>query len=175
MQDLRYPIGRFHHEGSVTDATLDRWLDDITDLPLWLRQAVDGLDAAQLDTPYRPEGWTVRQVVHHLADSHLNSYIRFKWALTEETPTIKAYDEVAWARLPDYGRVPVPQTLDFLALLHARWVILLRSLDRQAFSRTFVHPASGPVSLGENVGIYAWHGRHHVAHITRLRERRGWT
>lgn len=174
MEDLRYPIGRFDHQGSVSEKDLLRWIEDIETLPERLRAAVEGLTAAQLDTPYRPGGWTVRQVVHHLGDSHLNSVLRFKWALTEDTPTIKTYDEARWAELADYERVPVSLGLDFLAVLHARWVALLRSLTPADLARAFVHPDMGRVELSWNIGLYAWHGRHHLAHLTGLINREGW-
>lgn len=174
MHDLRYPIGPFRHDGPVTDADLARWIDEIEALPAAMRRAVAGLTEAQLETPYRPGGWTLRQVVHHVPDSHLNSYLRFKWALTEEEPVIKTYDEQRWAELADYRIVPVAMSLDFLALLHARWVLLLRALSPEQLARRFVHPASGPAPLAWHVGSYAWHGRHHLAHITRTREREGW-
>ena len=174
MDDLRYPIGRFTHDGPVSDADLARWIDEIEALPAQLRGAVAGLTDAQFDTPYRPGGWTVRQVVHHVPDSHLNAWVRLKWALTEDAPTIKAYDEKGWAALPDTHVVPVEASLAFLAALHARWVGLLRALDRGALSRTFLHPESGENRLDRTVGMYAWHGRHHTAHITRLRDREGW-
>ncbi len=173
MTDPRYPIGPFEHDGAVTSDDLARWLDQIEAFPAQLRQAVEGLDDEQLDTTYRPGGWTLRQVVHHVADSHLNSYVRFKWALTEEQPLIKAYDEGAWAELDDY-RAPIGPALDFLAQLHARWITLLRSLSPEQLSRNFVHPDSGATELARNVGIYAWHGRHHLAHITTTIEREGW-
>ena len=174
MHDLRYPIGPFEHDGPVSGTDLDRWIGQIEALPEQMRRAVSGLTEDHLDTPYRPGGWTLRQVVHHVPDSHLNSYVRFKWALTEDEPTIKAYDEVAWAELPDVQRVPVETSLDFLALLHAKWVVLLRSLSRDQLARRFVHPVSGPVDLATTVGSYAWHGRHHLANITRTAEREGW-
>ena len=174
MDDLRYPIGRFSHNGPVSDVDLMGWIDAIESLPGQVRAAIDGLSDAQLDTPYRRDGWTVRQVVHHVPDSHLNAFVRFKWTLTEEAPTIKAYEEARWAELPDTQAVPIATALDFLTALQARWVGLIRALDREAFVRTFVHPVSGPTDLAHTTGMYAWHGRHHVAHITRLAERAGW-
>ncbi len=173
MEKVKYPIGEFSHTGPITSAMISAWIDEIAALPDEMRAAIRDLTPEQLDTPYRPGGWTLRQVVHHVADSHLNSYVRFKWALTEDRPAIKTYFEERWAELPDY-REPLELSLDFLELLHKRWVVLLRSLDEAALSREFVHPDSGLVSLAKNVGIYAWHGRHHVAHITTLRERMGW-
>ena len=140
-----------------------------------MRSAVAGLNEGQLETPYRAGGWTVRQVVHHVADSHLNSYIRFRWTLTEDTPTIKAYDETRWAELPDAKTAPVEVSLKLLESLHVRWVYLLETLDDEAFKRSFVHPETGEeISLERNLALYAWHGRHHCAHITALRERNGW-
>ncbi|MDY7094891.1 MAG: putative metal-dependent hydrolase [Acidobacteriota bacterium] len=174
MNDLRYPIGRFEHSGAVTDEELEGWIGHIEALPGQLAAAVVGLTDAQLDTPYRPEGWTIRQVVHHVPDSHLNAYVRFKWTLTEDRPTIKAYDEAAWAELPDTRLTPVATSLEFLRLLHAKWTVLLRSLGPQELQREFVHPEWGTVSLAHTVGTYAWHGRHHVAHINRAVEREGW-
>ena len=173
MTDPRYPIGKFEHDGFVTDADLARWISQIEALPGQMRRAVAALTQEQLDTPYRPGGWTLRQVVHHIPDSHLNSYVRFKWALTEEEPVIKAYDEQRWAELVDYRVVPVETSLEFLAVLHAKWVMLLRSLSREQLSRRFTHPVSGPTELAWNVGNYAWHGRHHLAHITNTIEREG--
>ena len=177
MDDLRYPVGRFTHDGPITDAELDAWTTDLEQLPARMRAVVAGLDDAQFDTPYRPGGWTVRQVVHHVPDSHLNAWVRFKWALTEDLPTIKAYDQDGWASLPDTRVVPVETALDFLEALHARWTGLIRALDREALARGFVHPEHPdrpPMRLEWVVGMYAWHGRHHVAHITGLREREGW-
>ena len=140
-----------------------------------MRSAVAGLNEGQLETPYRAGGWTVRQVVHHVADSHLNSYIRFRWTLTEDTPTIKAYDETRWAELPDAKTAPVEVSLKLLESLHVRWVYLLETLDDEAFGRSFIHPETGEaISLERNLALYAWHGRHHCAHITSLRERKGW-
>lgn len=138
-----------------------------------LRAAVEGLTEAQLDTPYRPGGWTVRQVVHHVPDSHLNAYIRMKLALTEDGPTIKPYDENLWAELSD-SRMPVDASLSLMDALHRRWVTVLRSLQPADFARTFLHPEAGVVSLDRLIALYAWHGRHHVAHITSLRQRMGW-
>ena len=171
---LRFPIGEFQHEGKITDQLVETWIGQIASLPSEVRHAVQGLSAEQLDTPYRPEGWTVRQVVHHLADSHINSLIRFKWALTEDTPTIKPYYEERWAQLADYREVAVEDSIRFLEGLHHRWVVLLRALSRDDLARTFVHPDWGVTALDRCVGVYAWHGRHHVAHITRLAERMGW-
>jgi uncharacterized damage-inducible protein DinB len=139
-----------------------------------MRTAVAGLSDEQLNTPYRPAGWTVRQVVHHVPESHMNSYVRFKLALTEEEPTIKPYFEDRWAQLDDANQAPVGLSLDLLDALHGRWVWFLRSLKDADFQRTFRHPELGTVSLDRNIALYAWHGRHHVAHITSLRERMGW-
>ncbi len=173
-RDLRYPLGRFVAPAVVTAAQVEAWIDEIERFPAALAGVVGPLTPQQLETPYRPGGWRVRQVVHHLADSHLNSLIRFKWALTEDQPTIKAYREERWAELPDYAAVPVAESLRFIELLHARWVCLLRGLGSEELAREFVHPDSGPVRLDLNIGIYAWHGRHHLAHITQLADRAGW-
>ena len=174
LDQLRFPIGPFEPPASVSDAQAAAWIDELERFPDALRATVESLTRQQLDTPYRPDGWTVRQVVHHVADSHMNSFVRFKWALTEDRPTIKAYFEERWAELPDYSCVPIATSLEFLAALHRRWVGLLRGLTASDLAREFVHPDSGPVSLDVNIGIYAWHGRHHHAHITRLIEREGW-
>jgi hypothetical protein len=171
--DLRYPIGPFQYDGPQTDEQRQGSIDQIAETPARLRAAVEGLSPQQLGTPYRPGGWTVRQVVHHLPDSHLNSYIRFRLALTEDAPTIKPYYEDRWAELDDARHAPIDLSLALLESLHRRWVLLLRSLTAQDFSRTFLHPELGVVSLDMNVSLYAWHGRHHVAHITSLRERMG--
>ncbi len=175
MDPLRYPIGKFEHEGEITDNDIDRWIDQIAALPRSVRMAVDRLSEEQLDTPYRPGGWTVRQLVHHIGDSHMNSLVRFKWALTEDEPAIKAYDQAGWAGLADYRDVPLETSLLFLESLQARLVALLRSLSTEDLARRFVHPVSGSVTLARNIGLYAWHGRHHVAHISALKAREGWT
>lgn len=175
MTDLRYPIGRFQFENdNLTDEQRQHFINQIAETPAMLREAVKGLSQEQLEMPYRPGGWTVRQVVHHVPDSHLNSYVRFKLALTEDEPTIKPYDEAQWAMLGDTQSTPVEVSLNLLESLHERWVRLLRSLAPADFARTFRHPELGIVSLNKNVALYAWHGRHHVAHITSLREREGW-
>ncbi len=174
MTDLRYPIGEFAYEGPTTPEQRQELLHHIEQAPGRLRAAVKGLSEQQLDTPYRPEGWTVRQVAHHVPDSHLNAYVRFKLALTEEEPTIKPYAEDRWARLADTQATPVEVSLALLDSLHDRWVRLMRSFQPDDWKRTFHHPERGVVSLEMNLAIYAWHGRHHVAHITRLRERNGW-
>jgi uncharacterized damage-inducible protein DinB len=174
VTDLRYPIGRFNLNGAVTDEQVRQAVDEIAAAPAKLRAAVEGLSAEQLDTPYRPGGWTVRQVVHHVPDSHLNSYCRFKLALTEEEPTIKPYREDRWAELEDSRAMPIEVSLALLESLHARWVALLKSLAPSDFERTFRHPELGVVTLAKNVCLYGWHGRHHVAHITSLRKRTGW-
>ena len=161
---LRYPAGRFEHAGPVTPADLGAWTEEIEAFPDRLREALAGLDEATLDTPYRLGGWTVRQVVHHLADSHGVVLVRFKLALTEEAPAVKAYDEGAWADLTD-ARLPVAVSVDLVAGLHARWVALLGSLGPDDWARTFVHSERGAVRLDLAVGGYAWHGRHHLAHV----------
>ncbi|MDE0103901.1 MAG: bacillithiol transferase BstA [Bryobacterales bacterium] len=171
--DLRYPIGRFEPPEPVTSEHVQAWIEDIAALPSDLRRTVAVLSDKQLNTRYRPGGWTARQVVHHLPDSHMNSYVRFKWALTEDRPTIKAYDEKAWAMLPD-SKVSVDHSLDLLEALHRRWVNLLRGLTWAELQREFLHPDSGPSKLAVMVGAYAWHGRHHLAHIDQLVVRRGW-
>ena len=174
MEDLRYPIGRFNGQGPANEKERKQMIDTIAALPQRLRQAVKGLSQQQLDTPYRPEGWTVRQVVHHVPESHMNSYIRFKLALTENTPTVKPYDESAWAQLPDVQQTPIELSLGLLDSLHSRWTTLLRSMSESDFRREFRHPEIGVLTLDKNLGLYAWHGAHHLAHITKLRERMGW-
>ena len=174
LEGLRYPLGRFEAPAVVSDAQVKAWIGDIEGLPAALRSVVDPLTPEQLDARYRPDGWRVRQVVHHLADSHMNSFIRFKWALTENRPTIKAYFEDRWADLPDSRDTPVATSLRLLEALHERWASLLRGLDPDDLRREFVHPESGPVRLDVNIGIYAWHGRHHLAQITGLAAREGW-
>jgi hypothetical protein len=174
--DLRYPVGRLVRPTTVSPAERAQFIDEIAACPAALRAAVRGLDDAQLDTPYRPDGWTVRQVVHHVPDSHLNAYVRFKLALTEAEPTIKPYREAEWAALPD-GRSPlVAESLALLEALHARWVYMLRAMAPGDFSRTLIHPEhpGAPMTLDGVLATYAWHGRHHVAHVTSLRERMGW-
>jgi uncharacterized damage-inducible protein DinB len=174
MADLRFPIGKFSYSGPLTDRQKEEALHSIAETPANLRKAVKGLSDTQLDTPYRPGGWTVRQVVHHIPDSHLNSYIRFKLALTEDDPTIKTYAEDLWAELSDSKSTPLEVSLTMLDSLHDRWVRLLRSLRPEDWKRTFRHPELGSMPLERNLALYAWHGRHHVAHITALRERSGW-
>jgi DinB superfamily len=171
--DLRYPIGKFQKTESATDEQRRSSIATIAEAPAKLRAAVSGLNEGQLDTPYRPGGWTVRQVVHHLADSHMNSFVRFKLALTEDEPTIKPYDEARWAELVD-AKGPVEPSLLLLESLHKRWVALLNALKPADWQRTFRHPERGTMTLGDNLQLYAWHGRHHVAHIASLRERNGW-
>lgn len=174
MDDLRFPIGKFHHQGPVNDQQKQVFMDEIGQAPAKLRTAVQGLSDSQLDTPYRPDGWTVRQVVHHVPDSHLNSYVRFKLALTEDEPTIKTYAEDRWAELSDTKATPIEVSLVLLESLHDRWVRLLRSLTAEQWKRTFRHPELGPMTLERTLALYAWHGRHHVAHITELRRRMSW-
>jgi uncharacterized damage-inducible protein DinB len=175
MNDPRYPIGRFSADLSSTPETRARHIDAIAGLPSRLRQAVSQLSPEQLNTPYREGGWTVRQVVHHVPDSHLNAYIRCKLVLTEETPTIKPYDEDAWARLKDSELTPTEVSLNLLQAVHARWVTLLGSLRADDFQRCFIHPeAGGARDLDWLVALYDWHGNHHLAHITSLKERMRW-
>jgi DinB superfamily len=174
MNDLRFPIGKFHYDGPPSEEQKKAFLDDIAATPANLRTAVKGLSEAQLDTPYRPGGWTVRQVVHHLPDSHMNSYVRFKLALTEDEPTIKPYAEDRWAELADSKATPIEVSLTLLDSLHDRWVRLLRSLSPEDWKKTFRHPVLGTMDLEKALAIYAWHGRHHVAHITELRKQKSW-
>ncbi|MGZ4840633.1 MAG: YfiT family bacillithiol transferase [Candidatus Angelobacter sp.] len=174
MSDPRYPIGRFTPDPNPTPETRNRHIEQTAGMPSQMRRAIAGLTEDQLNTPYRDGGWTVRQVIHHVPDSHLNAYIRFKWALTEDAPTIKPYDEVAWAKLKDSELTPVDVSLTLLESLHARWTMLLRSLKAEDFQRRFVHPESGPHDVDWLLQLYSWHGNHHVAHITSLRERMGW-
>jgi hypothetical protein len=174
MSDPRYPIGKFAFEGPLSEAQRSKLLDDIEQTPAALRSSVQGLSQPQLDTPYREGGWTVRQVLHHLPDSHMNAYIRFKLALTEDEPTIKPYMENRWAELEDTRATPPEVSLALLDHLHSRWVRLLRSLKPEDWKRTFRHPDMGVVALEKNLALYAWHGRHHVAHITELRKKMAW-
>lgn len=162
--DLQYPVGKFVRPGPLAAAERSALIDQIAATPANVRAAVARLTEAQLDKPYRPGGWTARQVVHHLADSHMNSYIRCKLALTESEPTIKPYDQDAWSTLADMA-LPVGLSLDILDGMHQRWVVLLRSLSDEDFARRFVHPELGPLRLDQNLALYAWHGRHHTGHI----------
>jgi DinB family protein len=175
MEDLRYPIGQFRYEGAPDQPRREQWIEEIAAAPARLRAVVAGLSSQQLDTPYRDGGWTVRQVVHHLPDSHLNAYTRIKLALTEEVPVIKPYEEARWAELPDGRAAPIELSLNLLESLHHRWVLLLRQLTPADFRRRFMHPEhSRPFELQETLALYAWHGRHHVAHIASLRRRMAW-
>ncbi len=172
--DLRFPIGKHQRTENMTPDRRTALIDIIAGTPQNLREALRGLSAEQLDTPYRPGGWTVRQLVHHVPDSHLNAYIRFKLALTEERPTIKPYEEDRWAELADTFNTPVEVSLTMLESLHVRWVNLLRSLPEAGWQRPLLHPQNGEMTLLNVLDLYAWHGPHHVAHITALRERMGW-
>ena len=171
--DLSFPVGRFDRTGPWTADSRRSAIEDVAALPARMRAAVQDLTDAQLDTPYRAGGWTVRQVVHHVADSHMNGYIRLKLALTEENPTIKPYVQDAWAALPD-SRLPIAPSLAILDAVHQRWTVLWRATRDAQFERTFTHPEMGPLTLDTHVHLYAWHSRHHVAHITGLRQREGW-
>lgn len=175
LSRLRFPVGEFDAGAPATAKDHARFIDEIAAAPAALRAAIAGLDAAQLATPYRPGGWTVTQVVHHVPESHMQAYSRFKLALTEDQPTVKPYDEAKWAQLPDVEKTPVSVSLTLLEALHARWVVLLRSMSPEAYKRTYMHPEYKKVfTLEQVLAMYAWHGRHHVAHITKLRERNGW-
>ncbi|HJX85125.1 MAG TPA: putative metal-dependent hydrolase [Candidatus Angelobacter sp.] len=174
MNDLRYPTGPFTPDPNSAPETRSRHIDRIASLPSALRQAVSGLNKEQLNTPYRDGGWTVKQLVHHVPDSHLNAYVRFKLALTEEAPTIKPYDEAAWAKLKDSELTPIEVSLTLLESLHSRWIILLKSMQAEDFQRKYTHPDSGQHTLDHLLAVYSWHGNHHVAHITSLRERMKW-
>lgn len=171
--DLRYPVGKFTWPEIISRSQLETAVAEIAGLPEQLRAAAEGLSAEQLDTPYREGGWTVRQVVHHVPDSHMNSYVRFKLALTENEPVIKPYDEAAWARLAD-SNAGIEPSLQLLEALHERWVMLMSAMSDQQWGLRFTHPERGPMRLDIAAALYAWHSRHHLAHVTRLRERRGW-
>ena len=172
--DLQYPVGKFQWPGALSAAERNELIHQIEAAPANVRAAVARLSEAQLDTPYRPGGWTVRQVIHHVPDSHMNSYVRFRLALTEDEPAVKAYDEAKWAELHDARTLPPGPSLALLENLHTRWVELLRQMTDTDFQRTFRHPEIGLVRLDTNLALYAWHGRHHTAHITGLRQRMGW-
>ena len=172
--DLRYPIGRLVRTSSLAPDERSAAIDAIAGTPKWLRAAVHGLSDAQLDTPYRPDGWTVRQLVHHVADSHMHAYARVRFALTEQAPTIKPYAEAEWAELADARDMPVTGSLALLEALHDRLVHLLRAIPADAFARTLIHPENGPMTIDSLLSVYSWHGRHHIAHVTALRERMRW-
>ena len=173
MEDLKYPVGTYQLPQTITREERRSWVDEIAATPRHLRAAVAGLSESQLDTHYRPGGWTVRQVVHHVPDSHMNCFIRIKFALTENQPTIKPYDEALWAELPD-AKAPIETSLVLLEMLHTRMMSLLEPLTEAQWKRAFVHPELGVRNLDQTMSLYAWHGRHHVAHVTRLRDRMGW-
>ena len=173
-EDLRFPIGEFVPPEIITPQAREKFIRTIEKLPPNLKDAVENLSDEQLDTPYRPEGWTVRQTVHHLADSHLNSFCRFKLGLSEDTPTIKTYDEAVWAETTDSKNAPVELSLSIIDGLHARWTRLLKSMSDEDFNRKINHPERGAMSLGELLALYDWHSRHHTAHIAKLKERQGW-
>lgn len=174
--DDRYPIGRFVYDGDSSRGAINRSIADIESLPVLFRAAVDGLNDEQLDTPYRDGGWSSRELVHHVADSHMNAYVRCKLALTMNAPTIIPYDEAEWAKLPDVKSVPIGVSLNLIDALHARWAALFRAMPDTEFERTYIHPEQqNPAPLRAVAALYAWHGRHHTAHISTLRGRKGWT
>ena len=174
IDHLRYPVGKFQTPDEYTQELRETYISEIEETPFNLRKAIEDLDNEQINTPYREGGWTVEQVVHHLPDSHMNAYIRLKLALTEKEPTIKTYKQEAWAELIDYSTTPVETSLSLLDSLHQRWVIVLKSLDEKQFDRKLHHPEVGVIDINWLIAQYAWHGRHHVAHITSLRKRMGW-
>ena len=174
MSDLSFPIGKFQFDGPLTEDQRQKMIGEIAETPSKLRAAVNGLSAAQFDTPYRPGGWTVREVTHHVPDSHMNAYIRFKLALTENEPMIRPYEQQLWAELEDTKTTPIEVSLALLDSLHDRWVRLLRSIQPEQWKRTFRHPELGVLTVERNLGLYAWHGKHHVAHVTELRRRNNW-
>jgi uncharacterized damage-inducible protein DinB len=174
MNDPRYPIGRYERRDVLTPDERAAMIEQIAAAPQKMRDAVAGLTPRQLETPYRDGGWTLRQVVHHVPDSHMNSYVRFKLALTEQTPTIRPYDEAGWAELADSVDTPPETSMALLESLHDRWVRLLRSMSADDFQRTLNHPENGLMTLDAMLALYAWHGQHHVAHITSTRTRNGW-
>jgi uncharacterized damage-inducible protein DinB len=174
MADPRYPIGKFSYNGPPTAEDKKKYLDEIEQTPARFRSALAGLSDEQLNTPYRDGGWTLRQLAHHLPDSHMNSYVRFKLALTEDEPTIKPYMENLWAELPEAKNAPIEVSLALLDSLHRRWMLMLRQFGDAEWKRTFRHPELGAMSLEKTVALYAWHGKHHVAHVTSLKKEMGW-
>ncbi len=172
---LSYPIGQFKAPENITPEIITQWIDEIAALPAQMKAVVDGLSEEQLATPYRPEGWSIKQVINHVPDSHISSYMRFHWTLTESNPTIKAYDEKAWAKLSYHDEMPLAVSLDLLKAIHQRWIYLLKSLSESDLEKTFVHPENRKtLNLKTTIGSYAWHGKHHLAHITNLKKRMGW-
>lgn len=175
LEQLKYPIGKFTPPNPITSANITEWINILENFPPQLTKLVSKLTDEQLDTPYRHDGWTIRQVIHHLADSHMNSYIRFKWALTESKPVIKTYKEACWAELHDSKKAPILLSLYLITSLHAKWVFLLKGLNANELQHTFIHPESNKeVTLAENIGIYAWHCVHHFAHINNLKKHMDW-
>jgi len=174
MEDLRYPIGKFSAREGLKAFGYKSLIAEIASAPALVRKAVEGLDDSQLDTPYRPDGWTVRQVIHHLPDSHMNAYVRFKLGMTENHPTIRPYEEARWAELPEARSAPPELSLILLENLHRRWVAFLEALKPEDYLRTLNHPETGTMTLDALLQLYAWHGKHHTAHITSLRKRMGW-
>src|SRR5437879_792598 len=172
--DLRYPVGKFRFPDAVNAEERRKFIEQIAETPARLRAAIGGLSEQQLDTPYRPGGWTVSQVIHHVPDSHMNAYVRFKLALTEDEPTIRPYMEKPWAELPEAKSGPVELSLELLESLHKRWILTLRNINPNEWKRTFRHPEIGVLNLEKTLALYSWHGRHHVAHVTSLREKMGW-
>lgn len=173
-EKLKFPVGRFRLPDVITESIRNEWISQITTLPDRLEAALNGMADEKLETPYRPGGWTVRQLVHHIADSHMNAFIRFRLALTEEKPTIKPYEEKNWAKISD-AKMPVAPSLDILRGLHARWAFMLRNLDEAELKKTFIHPEHGQsFTVDETIGSYAHHGENHLAQITGLKERMGW-
>lgn len=174
MEDLKFPIGKYEPQ-PFTETQLAEWINDIKYLPNHLENTVENLDEHQLDTPYRPDGWTVKQLVHHVADSHMNAYIRFKLGLTENNPVIKPYNEAAWAELSDTKTLPINLSITLLFALHARWVAVLANISEADWTKTVYHPEQKmKITLWHLLGMYAWHSRHHTAHITALRQRMNW-
>lgn len=174
MSDLRYPVGPLAAPSPFTATRRTAAITTLAEAPARFRLACAGLSDAQLDTPYRPDGWTVRQVVHHVADSHINAYLRTKFALSDDHPTIRPYPEAIWAEMADGRLAPVSMSLTLLDALHGRWVMLLKALPPELFARTLLHPERGPMSIDDVLAMYEWHSRHHTAHITALRAREGW-
>jgi hypothetical protein len=175
IEHLKYPIGKFNQPDTITASNIAQWIDDIAAFPARITKETNALTNAQLDTYYRPDGWTIRQVIHHCADSHINSFIRLKLALTEEQPTIKPYFEERWAELLDSKNMPIAPSLQIIEGLHERWTVVLKNLTESDFERIFIHPEQGrKVRIDEYIGLYAWHCNHHLAHITATKKNLNW-